>query len=834
MKRNKRNIPERIVITGGGTGGHVFPAISIGNALEPFIGRKNLLYIGAKGKMEMDKVPEAGFTIKGLPVRGITRLFSLAGLLLPIRLLVSVVQAFFILVRFRPKAVVGVGGFASAPALVVAKLLGIPIVIQEQNSIPGKVNRYFGKRASLICTAFPGMERHFGGRRVVMTGNPVRSELSGAGQLRAAGCEYFGLNKEKPVVLLIGGSQGARSMNLAMELALPGLVQAGIQVIWQTGKVFHAQAEALIKERSLSGVVALPFIREMDMAYGAASLVVARAGALTIAEIALTGRPSILVPFPFAAEDHQSVNASAVARLGGAKLLPDNKVKEELADLILTLINDPGSLQKMSRQVQKMGSFGADTCIAKMVRDVIAGYNLYQRDYMIGSDNVKKVYFLGAGGIGMSALVRWFLMKGVVVHGYDRTPTPLTATLEREGAKLHYNDRPDLIPSDTDLVVITPAIPSSLQERRAVLELGVPVMKRAELLGMVSRAMKTIAIAGTHGKTSTSSLVTHLLQTAEIPVTAFIGGITKSNNSNFVFSEGSRYLVVEADEFDRSFLHLAPDFSVITSTDADHLDVYETHDQMKQAFARFGALNGQQPLMAGPTANLTLSRPLHRYSASGEDVPWRAENIVDEGLSVRFDLVLDGEVWPGMVLGIPGRHNVENAVAAAAAAQWAGASKQAITEGLASYRGVVRRFDIQIDRDDLLYIDDYAHHPRELDACIASVKKVRPGKPVTGIFQPHLFTRTRDFANEFAASLEQLDNIILLDIYPAREEPIPGVSSQMILEKIKHQNKTLIPKEEVVDHLAKNPPEVLITMGAGDIDTIVPDIADLFKKEVSS
>jgi UDP-N-acetylmuramate--alanine ligase len=830
-KRNRIYRPDRVVITGGGTGGHVFPAVAIGHALEPFIGRENLLFLGATGKMEMEKVPEAGFAIRGLPVRGLRGTISLSNLALPFRLLAAFLKAFVIIRRFRPNVVVGVGGFASAPGLLVARLTGIPIVIQEQNSIPGKVNRFFGRRASLICTAFPGMERHFGGRRVVMTGNPVRASLEGAHALRAEGCARFGLNPSRPVVLLVGGSQGAKSLNEAMKIALPELTRHGIQVIWQTGLSFAPAAESFLAQHQFSGVTALPFIREMELAYGAADLVVSRAGALAIAELALVRLPAILVPFPFAAEDHQHYNAASVVNLGGAALIPDGSVRDSLAHKVISMISDEKLLKKMSEHAGLLAMHGAAIRIGKLIRDVCAGYRRFQTDYVIIPEEVRKVYFLGAGGIGMSAIARWFLLKNIEVHGYDRTATPLTRALEKEGAVLHYDDQPELIPSDTDLVVITPAIPSSLEERRSVLQLGVPVVKRAELLGMISRSLKTIAVAGTHGKTSTSSMIIHLLRTAGLPATGFVGGITRNFDTNFIFTPASRFLVVEADEYDRSFLHLAPDFSVITSTDADHLDVYGTHQEMHETFVKFGRLNGNQPLFTGPGVELPFGKETSSYGNNLEGGLWRAENIRDEGLTVVFDLVLDGETLKDVVLGIPGRHNVENGIAAAAAARWAGASNDDIRRGLKTYRGVVRRFDVRVNNEKVLYIDDYAHHPTELDACIGAVRMVAPEKRITGVFQPHLFTRTRDFAQGFAESLSKLDQIILLEIYPAREEPIPGVDAAMLFELIKNPNKVLLKKEEVVPYLAGHHPEVMLTLGAGDIDTLVPVLTEHFNKE---
>lgn len=828
MGRTRQYRRPRVVITGGGTGGHIFPAIAIANALTPYTGRDQILFVGAEGKMEMERVPAAGYDIVGLPVRGIQGRLNINNLLLPFRLAWSLIRAIGVLRRFSPDVVIGVGGFASAPALLAAGWLGIPVIIQEQNSVPGKVNRWFGRKAQKVCTAFPDMERYFPPGRLVLTGNPVRKTIAQSGLRSRDAFEYYGFDPVRPVLLVVGGSQGARSLNKAMEKHLPRFTAAGIQVIWQTGKAFAGRAEEFVKENGLHDVVVAPFIERMEFAYGAASLVISRAGALSIAEIALAGLPAIFVPFPFAAGDHQARNAEAMAGGGAAKIISDNDVTDRLGDEVLSLISASERLEDMSRQMKKFAYVDADERIAGLILSV-AGIRP-SGDGLTLSDvtSVKQAYFLGAGGIGMSGLVRWFLLMGKSVHGYDRTRTSLTEALEKEGAVLHYDDRPELIPEATDLVVITPAIPKELNERQAIARRSLPVLKRAELLGLISRNMTTVAVAGTHGKTSTSSLIAHLLKSAGVPVTAFIGGITKNYESNFIFTPDSRYLIVEADEFDRSFLHLRPDFSIITSTDADHLDVYGNHESMKAAFRKFGELNGQdKPLFVSSNVRVEFDKPVSMYSITDSKAKYSAKRIRDEGEVAIFDLILDDKELKDVILGIPGRHNVENAVVASAAALWCGVGLEQIRSGLESYRGVRRRFDIRINKPGITYIDDYAHHPGELTACISAVRKIFPGREVTGIFQPHLFTRTRDFAQGFAESLEVLDRVILLEIYPAREEPLPGISSSMLLEMIQNDNKVLMTKEEVITGLSKTKPDVLLTLGAGDIDTLVPEIEQL-------
>ena len=442
------------------------------------------------------------------------------------------------------------------------------------------------------------------------------------------------------------------------------------------------------------------------------------------------------------------------------------------------------------------------------------------------------IYFLGIGGIGMSALARYFIAKGYQVHGYDRTCTSLTLSLESEGMIIHYHEDISLIPAETGLVVYTPAIPATNTELQYLKKSGVRMMKRAEVLGMLSSEYKTIACAGTHGKTTTSCMVSHLLQQSSMGCRAFLGGIARNFESNFLISETSPIMVVEADEYDRSFLHLHPSIAIITSIDSDHLDIYNNLAAVHEAFTSFTSnivLQGSLIIKKG--LDLPLQLPVggkvYRYVVNETSDFWASDLRLVDSL-YHFDFNYPGGKINNLVLGIPGLYNVENAVAALAAATLAGSTPDELSRALSTFKGVKRRFDIRLNKSNMVYIDDYAHHPEEIKACIRSARAMFPNRKLTGIFQPHLFTRTRDFAEEFALSLSLLDEIILLPIYPARELPIPGIDSEMLLSLINHTNKHLVQKTEIPEYFAGKNIEVLITMGAGDIDTLVEPIETFF------
>ena len=459
-----------------------------------------------------------------------------------------------------------------------------------------------------------------------------------------------------------------------------------------------------------------------------------------------------------------------------------------------------------------------------------------------------KLYFVGIGGIGMSALVRYFLSKGDDVAGYDLTPSPLTKALTEEGALIHYEDDPELIPepfrSPDTLVVFTPAVPRDHRELNFFIHQGNRVIKRAELLGDLTHRERGLCVAGTHGKTTTSTLLAHLLRSSHVDCHAFLGGISNNYQTNCLISEKSDYAVIEADEFDRSFHHLSPYIAVITSADPDHLDIYHTAEAYRESFEHFTSLISSEGALVMKkgipvTPRLKDGTRLFTYTTGDEEADFWGDHIEIREGHLFFDWhypALDGQPAGSLhvELGVPLLINVENAVAAMAVAYLCGARLDELSEGVASFRGVYRRFDRLIDDPRCVLIDDYAHHPNELDPSIRSVRQLYPDRKILGIFQPHLYSRTQDFYREFAHSLDQLDEVILLDIYPARELPIPGVTSHLIAEAMEHKNVVVLPKEGLLPHLRSltTLPEVILMVGAGDIDRLVPQVAEEIRQRL--
>ena len=451
-------------------------------------------------------------------------------------------------------------------------------------------------------------------------------------------------------------------------------------------------------------------------------------------------------------------------------------------------------------------------------------------------------YFLGIGGIGMSAIARFFQQRGDRVSGYDRTESPITRQLVAEGIPVHYDDNPSLVPDDTDLVVYTPAVPVETAEYQHVIKKGFPVKKRSQVLGELTRGKKCIAVAGTHGKTSTSSMIAHILSRTDMGCSAFLGGVAKNFNSNVLVNNKSEYVVVEADEFDRSFLQLYPYCAVITATDADHLDVYGNVENMVDAFRQFAAQidsEGTLVLKQGVTlqhdhhdhhdehdhhhsAIEGVTAHLLNYTAHGIEADYYPWNVRNYNGNIFFDLRTPKGVLYDMELPNASLYNVENAVAAAAVCMTLGVNEYQLRNGLKTYTGVQRRFDYRIKSDSLVMIDDYAHHPQEIAACLDSIRYLYPGKRVVGVFQPHLYSRTRDFADQFAEVLSTLDELVMLPIYPAREKPILGVTSSMVLCKINSMSKYLCTPDQALELVPALCPDVVVTMGAGDIDRLVP------------
>ena len=455
-------------------------------------------------------------------------------------------------------------------------------------------------------------------------------------------------------------------------------------------------------------------------------------------------------------------------------------------------------------------------------------------------NTLKSVYFIGAGGIGMSALVRYFLSKDKKVGGYDRTPSELTEKLIEEGAQIHYEEAVEQIGSDfldaeTTLIVYTPAIPDTHTELQYFRTHGFTIHKRSQVLGMLTRSGKGLCAAGTHGKTTTSSMAAHLLHQSKVGCNAFLGGISKNYGTNLLLSDTSEYVVIEADEFDRSFHWLTPFATVITATDADHLDIYGTEEAYLESFNHYTSLiqpGGALIVRQGIQLEPRLQEGVTIYTYSREEGDFHAENVRIGGGEIFFDFISPLGNIPDIQMGVPVAINIENGIAAMALAQLSGVDNEEIKAGMSSFRGVDRRFDFKMKTDKVVYLSDYAHHPEEIKQSILSMRALYEDKKLTGVFQPHLYTRTRDFYREFANSLSLLDEVILTDIYPARELPIEGVSSELIFDHLRPgMEKTLCKKEEVLDILKGKEIEVLITLGAGDIENYAPQICEILNKQ---
>ena len=457
-------------------------------------------------------------------------------------------------------------------------------------------------------------------------------------------------------------------------------------------------------------------------------------------------------------------------------------------------------------------------------------------------DNIKSVYFLGAGGIGMSAIARYFLKKGLVVGGYDKTPSDLTRQLEKEGMLIHYEEDLEMIPhickqKDSCLVVYTPAIPEEHLELQYFRANGFEVQKRAQVLGTLTQTHKGLCVAGTHGKTTTSTMCAHIMHQSQLDCNAFLGGISKNYGTNYILSD-SDFVVIEADEFDRSFHWLRPWMSVITSTDPDHLDIYGTKEAYLESFRHYTELiqpGGALIIHCGLEMEENLQDGVRRYDYALSEGDFHAENIRIANGEITFDFISPIECVKDVQLGQPIPINIENGIAAMAMAQLNGCTAEELRYGMQTYAGVDRRFDFKIKTDSLVFLSDYAHHPKEILQSVKSIRELYKDKHITAIFQPHLYTRTRDFYNDFADALSLLDEVVLTEIYPAREEPIPGVTSGLIYDKLKEGvSKKMIRKDEVLDFVKERHFEVLVVLGAGDLDNLVPQITKLLKSKITA
>jgi len=439
-------------------------------------------------------------------------------------------------------------------------------------------------------------------------------------------------------------------------------------------------------------------------------------------------------------------------------------------------------------------------------------------------NEINRIDFLGIGGIGMSAIARYLKSIGKEVYGYDKVQTELTIALENEGIHVRYTEDPNVLPEKIDLVVITPAIPKDHAEWLHYQNTDIPILKRAEILGLISKGRRTITVAGTHGKTTTSTLLTYILHCSGIKCSAFLGGISVNFDSNYIQGDCD-WVVMEADEYDRSFLQLYPEITILTSLDADHLDIYGNHNEMIKTYHKFLSQVQNKIILHQSITADQYSAQVFTYG-SGEGADFQAVGIASDFPGCRFDFKSDSMQWEQLKISMAGEHNIENATAAISVALQLGCSEADIRTALSTFKGIKRRFEWIYSDANFSFIDDYAHHPSEIKAAISAVRLLFPEKKITGIFQPHLFSRTKDFADGFAQALDSLDQLYLLEIYPAREMPMEGVNSQMLLNKMHGKHRSLLSKSELMQELKKNKPELLLSLGAGDIGAMVSDIKE--------
>ncbi len=809
----------RLIISGGGTGGHVFPAIAIADAVMQLHPDTDILFVGAKDKLEMTKVPEVGYKIIGLDVRGIQRNWSVSNIRAVWKFSKALWRANNILNSFKPHAVVGVGGYASAAVLRMAAFKGIPILIHEQNSYPGLTNQWLAGAAGKICVAFDHMEKFFPRHKLIKTGNPIRKNLIQAVS-RDEAYAYFNFDQGKKTIAVLGGSLGAHSINEAvLQMADQLISNRHIQLLWQTGEKYYPS----LKNHRIGlahNVYMRPFIDRMDFAYEVSDLVLARAGALTIAELAAKRKACVLVPSPNVAENHQYKNAKALADAGAAAVLLDHELQHRAFSVLTDLLADEKRLEAMRAHIGHFAALGAADAIAKEIVS-LAGVQEKSPTY----------YFLGIGGIGMSALARHFNKQNAAVHGYDKTQTALTKQLEDEGIRVHYDDDPTKIPPQTDLVIYSPAVPTDLAEWAHIRQAGIPAKKRAQVLGEITRAHQNIAVAGTHGKTTTACLLAHILHDAGVKLCCFLGGVPKNYGTNYLNSGGD-WMIEEADEYDRSFLHLRPDIAVIGSLDADHLDIYGDHNSLVESYLEFGQClkpGGKLLLSDSIPAELiarfrTLLPQIHISTYGTQSADIKCSISGTKSGYTTFTYIKDSFNISELSFRMPGVYNAHNAIAAVDIALHLGIPSGQIRKSLSSFKGIQRRFEWIRETEHKVLIDDYAHHPAELRAAITACRDCYPGRHITGIFQPHLYSRTRDFMDEFASALAQLDQLVLVEIYPAREKPIQGINSQALFDKIDMQSKFITTKAALPELLSKLDTQVVMTLGAGDLDRMMPAI----------
>ncbi len=853
-----------VIFAGGGTGGHLYPALALAEELVRQRPDVRPFFIGARRGIEARVLPERSIEHRLLPVRGVERGEWWSNLAVPFALASSLTTTIGVHRRIRPELVVVTGGYAGAPAGLVAAGLGTPLVLQEQNAWPGVTTRFLSRWAAQIHLAFPETlaELPPRARRVAqVSGCPIRA-LPDVTPNRHDALVGLGLDPQQRLLLLIGGSQGSLALNDLMLEAVRSAAAGnrapldGWQLLWMTGPAHHA---SIVVELAALGdpawVRAVPYIEDVPLVLGVTDLALSRAGAMTTAEISAWGVPAILVPLPTAAANHQELNARALQRAGAAiHLEQEGLTAGTLWSTIAGLAGDGQVLATMSERAQERSHPDATSLIVREmmgllpdqpsegVRTIDPGsVSTREQDLRLSNErdlrrlsNEGRIHFMGVGGAGMCALAELFVKHGGSVSGCDLRPGSTTDRLRAMDVEIHEGHEASHVEGAVALVVST-AVPRDHPEVQAALEQGIPVFKRAEALGQWVNRGRVLAVAGTHGKTSTTAMTTEILVAAGMDPTGFVGGRVPGWGGNF--RSGSDLYVVEADEYDRSFLELRPTVAVVTNVEADHLDTYGAFEGVMDAFKEFlhglsragyAVICTDDPGASRLVTDLAPDLAVRTYGLeSGAQV--RAVDVEASPVGMGFRVIEDGVDRGTFRLPVPGVHNLRNALGAATAARCLSVDWDAVRKGLTAYRGVERRFDTVGLERGILIVDDYAHHPSEIQVTLAAARGAHPDRRIVAVFQPHLFTRTRDFAEEFGQALAEADSIWVTDVFPAREAPIEGVTGEMVAlaagragGNVHYHADVDTLADTVLTELASG--DLLLTMGAGSVDNVAREV----------
>lgn len=809
----------KIIISGGGTGGHIYPAITIADEIKKIIPDVQIIYVGTAVGLEKDIVPRYGFEMRFIEVAGFKRSLSFDTFNSIYLLYKGLKQAKELLKKENPDLVIGTGGYVCGPIVFQAARMGIPTCIQEQNAMPGVTNKILARFVDKIFLGYEEGRKYFKSKdKIIYTGNPIRQEILQSSKQN--GFEEFRLDKNKKTILVFGGSRGARSINHAMadvEIALSG--RDDVQILHATGETNYTEHLKTLGARGgvKNNIHIVPYIHNMPAALATADLVISRAGAIGLAEITAKGIPAILIPFPFATANHQEFNARALEKKGASEVILDKDLNGKiLLEKLENLLNNSSELEKMQNASLSLGKPNAGENIARQALGVWALKN-------------KTLHFVGIGGAGMSAIASVLLHHGIKVQGSDLNGGEIVERLKNQGAKIHFgHDKKNI--AGADCLVLSSAIHKDNPEVLAAIKNKLPIFHRSDVLSWLINDGEGITFAGAHGKTTTTSMVSVIAKYTGLDATALIGGDVAQLGGNAICGNG-KFVIAEADESDGSFLKFHPHIAVITNIENDHLDYYGTEEKLYDAFKKY-----LSNIKAGGMAILCTDNPQVEKLSREISVPvitygidngrYRAHNICYDKNGTKYDLSVDGNYVAEIYLQVPGRHNVQNSVGAFAVADAMGIEKNKIVEALASFCGAKRRFETKAKINDMWFVDDYAHHPTEIRAVLAAAKQTGMNRIIV-CFQPHRYTRTKLLLEEFKHAFDEADILAITDVYAASEEILEGGTSDVLVKAIREatgKNVIYTPTYEGAFNYLKGiikPGDLVMSIGAGRADLVL-------------